>query len=604
MVESHRDARGRVCHRPILTLGYLEDGLTIDNLNEISRALTDRYMRKPVLFEPTTEKVKYWIEHLWVRIVTEKRLDVNLYAEDNKHIDTHSMRHEEVREVGAEWLAYNAWKELRLDDILRDNGLSENDIALAKTQVISRAINPASELATAKIIKQNSAICELTGYPVEKINKDRLYRGSLRLFQHKDELEKRLSKRTNEIFDHQDQIILYDLTNTYFEGDKRQSSLAQYGRSKEKRNDVKLVVLAMVVNTLGFVKYSSIHEGNFADSSDITAIMDNLRTNTGMEPKTVVLDAGIASQDNLDIIRAKGYHYVCVSRSKLKDYAYHSSVGPVEVKTNSGKIITLRKIKSEDLSSFYFEINSPSKALKEQGMKTRFELRFEEDLEVARKALSKPRGIKKIDKVNERIGRIKERYQSTHSRYDIQLVVNEEEAIVTDIVWQKNQLKEEDKQVSLGRYFLRTSMNMDEHPNVWHIYNIIREIENTFRVLKSDLDLRPIYHKNDESTKAHLHLGILAYWLVNTIRCKLKAKGINWGWQEILRTGSTQKFITTKGQNAAGNIIEVRKCSEPEHDLKTLQKALGIKSKPIRIECNTKDVVHSSPHQKNETRTG
>ena len=598
LVMSYRNASNSVCQRPILTLGYAESGLSVENLNEISRALTDRYMHKAELFKPSSDKVKYWIEELWLRIVRDRKLDLSLYAEDSRHISTDTMRHEQVREIGAEWLAYNTWNELGLSDILRDAGFNPEEIKLAQTQVISRAINPASELATCKIIKENSAICQLTGYPIDRINKDKLYRSSHRLYEHKATIEKHLTKRTNDIFNIEENLLLFDLTNSYFEGAKRSSTLAQFGRSKEKRKDAKLVVLAMAINTLGFIRHSSIHEGNFADSSDITFVLDNLIHNTGSEPKTVVLDAGIATADNLNVITGKGYNYICVSRSQLSDYEYESGSDPVRIKTNSGKVLTLKKVKTQESTeepcSYFFEINSPDKALKEKGIKTRFELAFEEELEKARKALSKPRGMKKTDKVHQRIGRIRERFASTHRRYQIDVITDTEKGIVTDITWSKIESKESDKEKGLGRYFLRTNMDMKEDCYIWHVYNLIRDIEDAFRTLKSDLDLRPIYHKNDDSTKAHLHLGLLAYWLVNTIRCKLKHQKITYKWREVLRIASTQKFVTTTGRNAANNEITVRKCSEPTDELKKMQQALGIKPKPNQIESKCKDVVLKS----------
>jgi hypothetical protein len=118
-------------------------------------------------------------------------------------------------------------------------------------------------------------------------------------------------------------------------------------------------------------------------------------------------------------------------------------------------------------------------------------------------------------------------------------------------------------------------MNLDEDPSVWHTYNIIRNVEDTFSTLKNDLDLRPIWHQNDENPRAPLYLGFLKYWLVNTMRCKLNEQGITFRLPEILKISSSQKFIATKGQNAAFRTIETRKCSEPEHDLQALQKALG-----------------------------
>lgn len=133
---------------------------------------------------------------------------------------------------------------------------------------------------------------------------------------------------------------------------------------------------------------------------------------------------------------------------------------------------------------------------------------------------------------------------------------------------------------------------------IWNIYNTIREIESSFRTLKTDLDLRPVYHKSDAGTMAHLHLGLLAYWIVNTVRCKLKTQGINSHWQEIVRIGNTQKIITTHGTNKAGESIGVRKCSEPSEQLKNIQSILLMKSKPF---TKRKSVVHKPELKKIQT---
>jgi len=127
-------------------------------------------------------------------------------------------------------------------------------------------------------------------------------------------------------------------------------------------------------------------------------------------------------------------------------------------------------------------------------------------------------------------------------------------------------------------------------------------VESTFRTLKTDLDLRPIYHQNDDSTQAHLHLGILAYTLVNTIRYQLKREKINSSWTEIVRIANTQKRITTQGYNAAGTLIETRKCSEPSEKLKQIQAALKIKSKPFKREQTEKFVVHSKDRTEEKTK--
>ena len=167
------------------------------------------------------------------------------------------------------------------------------------------------------------------------------------------------------------------------------------------------------------------------------------------------------------------------------------------------------------------------KAVKETGMKNAFEERFEQELEKISQSLTKKNGTKQTDKVYRRIGRTQQKYPSVSGYYDIETVEDANTNTITKITWSRNALKNAEKEQQLGVYFIRTDLQMDNESVLWDIYNTIREIESSFRTLKTDLDLRPIYHRNDDSTMAHLHLGILAYWLVNTIRYQLKAGGIN-----------------------------------------------------------------------------
>ena len=159
--------------------------------------------------------------------------------------------------------------QLQIAAFLERQGWGQDEIKLAQSHIISRAVYPASELETTRWIKENSSVCEVTGYDIERVTKDRLYTISKKLYAEKEALEQHLSVRTNELFDIEDRIMLYDLTNTYFEGRKQGSQLAKYGRSKEKRSDAKLVVLGLVINPEGFIKYSSILEGNMADSKTL-----------------------------------------------------------------------------------------------------------------------------------------------------------------------------------------------------------------------------------------------------------------------------------------------------------------------------------------------
>ena len=242
--------------------------------------------------------------------------------------------------------------------------------------------------------------------------------------------------------------------------------------------------------------------------------------------------------------------------------------------------------------------------MKEAGMMNKIEKRFEEELQKIHTSIHAKGGTKRLDKVHQRIGRAKEKYPSVQQYYNIEVTTDDKanlksSGLVKDITWQKDKTKHDEKTESLGIYFLRTNMNVQDEVTVWNIYNTIREIESTFRTLKTDLDLRPIYHKNDNATMAHLHLGIAAYWLVNTIRHQLKSYKINSSWSEIVRIGNTQKVITTTGINTYDKVVTVRKCSQPNENLKNILNILKAKHQPF---TKKKSVVHRLELKKDETQ--
>ncbi|MCH7411559.1 IS1634 family transposase [Belliella sp. DSM 111904] len=567
-----------------------------EQLNKIQKHLSDKYEQKTSLFDQEDDiVVKQYVDDFWQRILSSQKLDIKSPEKLSRMVDMDTLQHSNAREIGAENIAYQTWEKLNLTPLLLSVGFSPEQAMLAATQVVSRAVYPASELKTVRWVKENSAVCELTGCDMEKVTKDRLYKSALDLYKVRDSIESHLSRRTNELFDLEDKIILYDLTNTYFEGEKRNSQLAKFGRSKEKRSDAKLVVLALVVNVEGFIKYSSILEGNMADSNTLSAMIDKLASHTCPSPAVVVLDAGIATEENLKLIQSKGYRYLCVSRTRLKDYSYVPGRLTTLLDTKSKQTIRLRSVSTEKNTDYYLEVKSPSKEKKEEGMKLQFENRFEQELQKIHNALHSKGGIKKADRVHQRIGRAKEKYPSVQGYYDITVSSDAKTGIATEITWEKDTERHREKNESLGVYFLRTNLNVEEEYVVWNIYNTIREIENAFRTLKTDLDLRPIYHKNDDATMAHLHLGILAYWLVNTVRHQLKHNGIKSCWTEIVRIGNTQKVITTSGTNTYDKTITTRKCTVPNKNLKQIYDILQTKYQPF---TKRKSVVHKPETEK------
>jgi len=171
LVESYRNTTGRVCHRAILNVGFIEDVLTSEQLNIIARILTDIYQQKQTLFKNPDPLVNKWVSKLWSQIVAGQRLDLTLYNRNSRMVEVDTIKHNNVREIGSEWMCYKTWQNLGIDQVLEDNGFSEIEKQLAKTQIISRAVYPGSEMATSKWIKENSAITELTGFSLEKMNK-------------------------------------------------------------------------------------------------------------------------------------------------------------------------------------------------------------------------------------------------------------------------------------------------------------------------------------------------------------------------------------------------------------------------------------------------
>jgi hypothetical protein len=619
LVESYRNSDGRVCHRTMLNLGFLE-GLTPEQMNLIQKILTKRVESlKDLLFElPQSDDsmVNQLVAEYYNRLVSEKRIDVpqtltkkSKSGKDWETIDLNSIKNKDIREIGSEWMCLQTIRQLGIDTFLESKDWSQEQVQLAITQIISRTVYPASELKTSSWIKENSAVCELTGYNINKITKDKLYGITNKLYQVKQELEQHLSLKTNELFDIQDKIILYDLTNMYFEGQMLGSKLAKFGRSKEKRSDCKLVVLALVINVDGFIKCSDILQGNISEPATLGKIIDKLRERTSHCAKkaTVVMDAGIASDENKLMIKEKGYEYICVTRSRMQDYMVMADAPVVTVLDNKKQKIELSKVKSEKHVDYFLKIESHAKELKERSMNAQFQERFVQGMEIISDSLTKTRGIKQADKVYERIGRLKQKYSSIGRYYDIEVELVTKPTIKKQVIFKKKPNKKEnilenqiatsikwsvkedvDINARSGIYFLQTSID-DQEELLWQAYNTIREIEATFRVLKTDLDLRPIYHKNDDSTMAHLNLGLLAYWLVNTIRHQLKKEGINSQWIEIVRIMNTQKAVTTIAQNKHDEVIQIRKCSEPNEKVKQIYQILKYKPEPYK---KKKDVVH------------
>lgn len=597
--ETYRDAAGIVRSRIVLSVGFVKL-LRGEQLRQVSLGLTYRMEHKEEyeLFDEQLNgyepEVREQIEWLWSLMVAQDKIDIDhkrdaLRLERERNLlDGTTLENREAREMGAEWCCYQAIEQLQIAFFLKEQGWEEENIRKALALLITRTVYHSSEYKSLRIMNETSAVCELFGLSPSAFNKHNIYDIPLKFYSIKQELEAHLSQTTNHLFNLKDRIVLFDLTNTYFEGQKNGSRLAKFGRSKEKRSDARLVVLAMVINTEGFIKYSSILEGNTSDPSSLPDMIEQLSLKSCSEKdrSLVVIDAGIATEDNLLRITEKGYDYLCVSRKKPKEKDIKSHGEEVVVHDNKEQPIRLKTIRTQDNNSLYLQVNSYTKGLKERSMNRKFKERFEQCLETIKASIAKRHGIKKYDKVCERIGRAKEKYPSIQKHYEV-TVEKDKNEIVTEISWK---IKEGDKVDALsGIYYLRTSRQQLDERAIWDYYNIIRNVEDAFRTLKLDLDLRPIYHQKDESTEAHIFFGLLSYWIVNTIRVQLKERAIRHDWTEITRIMATQKAVTTCAINKLGEMVKIRTCTVPEEKLQGLYDALVYKTQPYKRKkiCST-----------------
>jgi transposase len=492
-----------------------------------------------------------------------------------ENIDTSSIEIEDSRTFGGEHLCAQVMEKLNLGFGLDSLGFDPKDIELAHISIIGRALFAASEHKTTEFLRDNSELQRFYGHEQERISHYSLYKIADKLYENKTTIDKFLYGRFTDLFNIRDSLVIYDLSNTYFEGRKAKSKIAKHGKSKEKRNDCKQVVFTGVINAQGFIRYSRIYEGNTADVNTLKDMIADLKVHSGtITDKVVVMDAGFASEENLEYLSAAQLKYVCVSRKQLKDYQLNQEANIRRIQDKRGGAIDLQVFTPKGYADTWMCVQSEQKRVKEQSMTDKLTDRFEEELSGLSNGFSKKGTTKKTEKVWERIGRLRQKHRLVSGRYNIEVISEGGKAL--KITWEKTE-KGTEKEKTHGMYFIRTNMEKAEEKQLWDVYNTIREVESTFRCLKNDLLLRPVYHQKDERIQSHLYLAILAYQLVNTIRYMLKKNGINHEWKNIVRIMNTQT-IQSILCNTETKTICIRKPSNPIKEVLDIYKAANTSS--------------------------
>lgn len=574
LTKSYIDKDGKTKHRSVLCLGELP-GFDKDERNRLAAMLTTMIEdgqsvmcdNKKLYEEAMSQYVKYrsskYAQENDPRLIAERKVREEEERKKAVAVKLETLTQHEARIIGCENLCNSTIRMLDIRKYLTSRGWKRDHINFALMQIIARAIYPYSELKTVRYLRENTALAEMFGI--------------------------------------EEKILLFDITNSYFEGKMENSELCQYGRSKEKRDDCRIVVLAAVVNTEGLLVRTMIYEGNRHDSTTVEEVVGTLVKTTTQEAKrVVVMDAGFYSKPNVNWLKANGFDYITVLPSG--DSKFESTSSEIINHTdNKGQQIRLQmgKVDMDGESVKALMVDSDAKGAKEHSMYEQACKRYEEGLEAIKKGILTKGGTKKRDAVNKRLGKLDKQYGAIRLSYNVTFTYEGtgKNEVATSMTWECREDKAAQRRKFHGKYVLLTSLDESQELNIWKFYNVIRTVEETFHVLKTDLDIRPVYHKSDNGIKAHLNLAILAYWVVSVTKYRLKLKKHeNVRWDEIMRIASTQVVVTAKVETVDGQVISIRQSTEAESKLSAIYDLLYINPKPLG---KRKSMLHPNHTSKN-----
>jgi transposase len=575
LVESKRTEKG-VRQYTLLNLG-VDFSLSREQWPDLTKRIEGILCGQQSLFDIDND-VERLAQSCASRIILSRQ-DINDSDRiDYREVNLNSIEMSRPRSVGGEHVTLEALRFLGLDKKLRELGFNGAQTAAAIGTIIGRGCEPGSELATHAWLRGRSGLGELIDYDFAALSLYGMYQISDQLLGKKAAIEHYLYEQERSLFGLQETITLYDLTNTYFEGQSKGNALAAHGHSKEKRSDCPLVTLGLVLDSSGFPRRSHVYEGNVTESKTLSEMLYELEqggASTGKKP-TVVMDAGIATEDNISWLQEHEYPYLVVSRKKHREFDESSSV---VVKKDDECTVRAQKVFDEETQETLLYCHSTRREKKDQAIGDRFVSRFEEDLQKLSNGLHKKGCLKKYDKVMIKIGRLRQKYSRVSRQYSISVKKDEKSGNATKVTW-KQQPAPDTTDTYPGVYCLRTSQTDWDESTLWNTYTMLTDLEAVFRSLKSELGLRPVHHQIAKRVSGHLFITVLAYHLVHAIRFRLKQVDIHSSWSSLRKILSTQNRVTVSMQCKNGTTVHVRKSTRPEPDQQEIYSALGIQSHP------------------------
>ncbi|MFB6261564.1 MAG: IS1634 family transposase, partial [Thiohalorhabdaceae bacterium] len=502
-----------------------------------------------------------------------------------RRVDLADVEPMDSRTVGAEAVALAALLETGLPDYLAALGFNTNLLHAAIGQIVARMVAPGSEHASHEWLQQTSALGDLLGFDFEQQGRMALYRASDQLWANRAAIEDFLYRQHRAQFGLDECITLYDLSNTFFEGTGAYNDQAAYGHSKERRTDCPLVTLGLVLDGSGFSRSSRIFPGNASEPATLQTMIEQLRSPpsppgneagaTGaldLDPlPTIVMDAGIASEANIQWLKAQGYPYLVVARQR--DTAFDPDQC-TPFKEAPGETVRATRVERAD-GDLELHCHSQPKEAKERAIEQRFQQRFEAALADLAEGLHQPRRLKRADKVREKIGRLRAHYPRVAGDYTITVETDDAGDRATAIHYQRSPSAEAGAPNN-GTYCLRTNRTDWSAQQLWTTYTRLTDLEAVFRSLKSELGLRPVYHQKGHRVEGHLFITLLAYNLVHQIRYRLKEQGIHDAWPTLRATLASQVRVTIRLRGENGESIHIRKATWPNAGQQRILRGLGL----------------------------
>lgn len=525
----------------------------------------------------------------WLGLMPEgKRLGVAAAAQNGKHqyrfgepdpeyvrINPKSIKVERVREFGGPWLGLELIRKLGLDELLNkvmEPGREEVPWPLmSMVLVLSRLCDPSSELYIAEHSFGRGAIPDLLGIPASKVNDDRLYRALDHLLPHKEALEQHIKKRMGELFKIEYDLFLYDVTSTYFEGMCEANPLAQRGYSRDQRSGCKQVCIALVVSRCGLPIGYEVFAGNRADVTTVEEIVTTMESRHGEAKCVWVMDRGMTSQKNVEFLQKGGRRYILgTPKAMLKKYEKDLAQGDWNL---VHKGLEVKKLGAAEGSQEVFILcRSADRSQKEKAMHEKFAGKVKEGLEKLSTACTKKK--MPVATVAQRLGRLLEKNWRAAKAFKTEVKLDADGG--ARLEWSEQKEWSEWASLSEGCYLLRSNVTDWSGEQLWKAYTQLTEAENAFRIQKSDLELRPVWHQKEERVRAHILVCFVAYVLWKTLGRWCSQAGLGDEPRKVLDELSRLRLVDVVMKTDTGTELRRRCVGQPDEHQAILLYRLGL----------------------------